>query len=199
MHPEMPGNKYFSSFGQLWVIQSPPKPNGEYFRKILESTDHTLVPMHYKQLAGEVWPVTCPQFQKEEVCRLATMSTSIQAQNTCFFYQCGKIASLFTSLQAWLKSNAAAKLQMKRKIPVLNWSWPNQAQSTLRLFFWLSADTAQGIKHCQRQYGPRCWLLWPIFIFCICGFCSNRILPYFPLSVRSSHAWHLPFLTYIKA
>ena len=22
-HPEMPGNKYFSSFGQLWVIQSP--------------------------------------------------------------------------------------------------------------------------------------------------------------------------------
>ena len=23
MHPEMPGNKYFSSFGQLWVIQSP--------------------------------------------------------------------------------------------------------------------------------------------------------------------------------
>ena len=89
-------------------------------RKILESTDHTLVPMHYKQLAGEVRPVTCPQFQKEEVCRLATMSTSIQAQNTCFFYQCGKIASLFTSLQAWLKSNAAAKLQMKRKIPVLN-------------------------------------------------------------------------------
>ena len=26
MHPEMPGNKYFSSFRQLWVIQSPP-PN----------------------------------------------------------------------------------------------------------------------------------------------------------------------------
>ena len=23
MHPEMPGNQYFSSFGQLWVIQSP--------------------------------------------------------------------------------------------------------------------------------------------------------------------------------
>ena len=23
MHPEMPGNKYLSSFGQLWVIQSP--------------------------------------------------------------------------------------------------------------------------------------------------------------------------------
>ena len=23
MHPEMPGNKYFSSFGQLWVIQPP--------------------------------------------------------------------------------------------------------------------------------------------------------------------------------
>ena len=30
MHPEMPGNKYFSSFGQLWVIQSPPP----YFRII---------------------------------------------------------------------------------------------------------------------------------------------------------------------
>ena len=24
MHPEMPGNKYFSSFRQLWVIKSPP-------------------------------------------------------------------------------------------------------------------------------------------------------------------------------
>ena len=24
MHPEMPGNKYFSGFGQMWVIQSPP-------------------------------------------------------------------------------------------------------------------------------------------------------------------------------
>ena len=24
MHPEMPGNKYFSSFGQLWVIQPAP-------------------------------------------------------------------------------------------------------------------------------------------------------------------------------
>ena len=24
MHPEMPGNKYSSSFGQFWIIQSPP-------------------------------------------------------------------------------------------------------------------------------------------------------------------------------
>ena len=24
MHPEMPGIKYFSSFGQFWIIQSPP-------------------------------------------------------------------------------------------------------------------------------------------------------------------------------
>ena len=24
MHPELPRNKYFSSFGQLWVIKSPP-------------------------------------------------------------------------------------------------------------------------------------------------------------------------------
>ena len=37
----------------------------------------------------------------------------------------------------------------------------------------------------------------------ICGFSSNWILPYFPLSVRPSvrpsQAWHLTFLTYIKA
>ena len=36
-----------------------------------------------------------------------------------------------------------------------------------------------------------------------CGFCSNRILHYFPLfvrpSVRSSQVWHLTFPTYIKA
>ena len=32
-----------------------------------------------------------------------------------------------------------------------------------------------------------------------CVFCSNRILPYFPLSVCPSQAWHLTFLTYIVA
>ena len=37
MHPEMPGNKYFSSFGQLWVIQSPPLTS-ELFP--LRSSDH---------------------------------------------------------------------------------------------------------------------------------------------------------------
>ena len=32
-----------------------------------------------------------------------------------------------------------------------------------------------------------------------CGFCSNRILPYFPLSMCLSQVWHLTFLTYIVA
>ena len=52
--------------GQLSLAQS---PTGEYVRKILESTDHTLVPTHYKQLAGQELPITFPQFQKEEACR----------------------------------------------------------------------------------------------------------------------------------
>ena len=29
MHPEMPGNKYFSRFGQFWVIKFPPILEGE--------------------------------------------------------------------------------------------------------------------------------------------------------------------------
>ena len=37
MYPEMPGNKYFSSFGQLWVVQSPPLTS-ELFP--LRSSDH---------------------------------------------------------------------------------------------------------------------------------------------------------------
>ena len=43
----------------------------------------------------------------------------------------------------------------------------------------------------------------PFFQICICGFSWNWILHYFPLfvcpSVRVSQAWHLTFLTYIKA
>ena len=32
MHPEMPGNKYFSGFGQLWVIQSPTNSKYRHFQ-----------------------------------------------------------------------------------------------------------------------------------------------------------------------
>ena len=41
------------------------------------------------------------------------------------------------------------------------------------------------------------WKRYPLqFSVCIllcCGFCSNRILPYFPISVSPSQAWHLKF------
>ena len=52
-------NFYFTKW---WIRQ-------EDTRELVLISDHTLVPTHYKQLTGQVWPVTFPQFQKEETCR----------------------------------------------------------------------------------------------------------------------------------
>ena len=39
-----------------------------------------------------------------------------------------------------------------------NWlNCPNTTKSSFN-------QTNNGIKHCQRHYGPRCWLLWPIIL-----------------------------------
>ena len=118
-------------------------PNGEYIRKILESTDHTLVPTHYKQLAGQVWHF--PNFKRkkraEQTCKERSNEHEHTSTKYIFFTEWGKKASLFTSLQACLKSNAGVTLQIKQKMPVLNWSWPSSKhlENFLLALSWYSA------------------------------------------------------------
>ena len=55
----------------------------------------------------------------------------------------------------------------------------------LTLFYQLSMQVyTRGVSHstgCYHHY------------YCYCGFCSNRILLYFPMCVSPSQAWHLKF------
>ena len=75
--------------GQLLHARS---PNGEYLRKILESTDHTLVPMHYKQLAGQVWH--SPNFKRkkcwEQTCKERNNEHEHTSTKYIFFIDWGK-------------------------------------------------------------------------------------------------------------
>ena len=142
--------------GQLLLARS---PNGEYVRKILESTDHTLVPMHYKQLAGQVWH--SPNFKRkkcwEQTCKERNNEHEHTSTKFMFFTDWGKKDHFLHLLErVWNRMQAQ---HCKWSGRYLYWIEVDQAQSTLGLFFWNSADTAQGTTHCQRHHEPRCWLL----------------------------------------
>ena len=86
----------------------------------------------------------------------------------------------------------------------LHYSWVIPARLVMCVILGHEKCKIQDIMDCEKIRGSVRYWVWVknkiLFVhFSNCGFCSNRILPYFPLSVRSSHAWHLPFLTYIKA
>ena len=141
---------------QLLLARS---PNGEYVRKILESTDHTLVPMHYKQLAGQVWH--SPNFKRkkcwEQTCKERNNEHEHTSTKYIFFIDWGKKDHF---LHLWKRVwNRMQAQHCKWSGRYLYWIEVDQAQSTLGLFFWNSADTAQGTKHYQRHHGPRCSLL----------------------------------------
>ena len=128
-------------------------------RKILESTDHTLVPMHYKQLAGQVWH--SPNFKRkkcwEQTCKERNNEHEHTSTKYIFFIDWGKKDHF---LHLWKRVwNRMQAQHCKWSGRYLYWIEVDQAQSTLGLFFWNSADTAQGTTHCQRHHEPRCWLL----------------------------------------
>ena len=86
----------------------------------------------------------------------------------------------------------------------LHYSWVIPAWLVMCVILGHEKCKIQDIMDCEKIRGSVRYWVWVknkiLFVhFSNCGFCSNRILPYFPLSVRSSQVWYLTFLKYIKA
>ena len=58
-----------------------------------------------------------------------------------------------------LPSNRASEIKC-----MLNSRYSGHTKAPTLLTSWLTLLTKKGWKHCQRHYGPRGWLLWPVIL-----------------------------------